>query len=833
MSSKNKSKQKRDKGMKAAIATDSLRAQWAAPLESISPSLKPIAGHPTGRLVASLVSLLTQLITAADVGWDRQSRVLKQLEALLNQATKLPFLGSDSAIDATLVHLLTEVLVPVLVRCLFLAGDVVPRRHCVAVLTACERLLGALELNLATTPLLETVSARIQQDLLASLNDCNDQGNLESLTLSEREFPSLPATRRPEVIHTLCEFAAGQHAVEAVFVETLTSVIGDCIRVAASLNLNVMSHSTGDTETFSPIPVLTGQLDYLRSLTRTLQVILTTHPGSYRRLGATPVSDTIRKSLANLLMLQPSHPEHPEGTVARAVHCLCQALVGNCHIYTLDVSQAAGLVMGLAQHIQGPQVTPDSTIELSFEELGRVNNTTDPSIACLQKRMANLCTIRGCLVYTETKTLVSMSLLIDGPHSAKPAHRPLLQVLFTYLQFAHGISSDFQDRVLVFESLALWIQRIKDGLVMLAADSSITGSASQISPAEKEVFSSFATDSAVLESMLKHVWNHWDDPVDAIRHKVNTIFDTIMDICELPDFQGAMSAPFTHQLLDRILGMRWDQRAKYPLLSSIACRIGNVDIFSRQPRILVYSLEMISDNLLRPRVVELHLTMLKRGSSDYGCNGDLPSLSRAQWLNMWAEAYRESLRSSNPATRKSVAALVLPTLLRLFPDALPLIVGPLQTCTMNSASSEFNLHALLAIHKTTKALGWPEPDVKSPTSPSRTLSAMAAAPVGLTEEQFQAALHHQDNNVRLDLVGLLCEARKATQPITSLELTWLRALILANLNNTSSDFRQKFQGTLHRFLIRLRGNCYQWERERIQQRRWADKLLDSVVRSHP
>jgi hypothetical protein len=74
------------------------------------------------------------------------------------------------------------------------------------------------------------------------------------------------------------------------------------------------------------------------------------------------------------------------------------------------------------------------------------------------------------------------------------------------------------------------------------------------------------------------------------------------------------------------------------------------------------------------------------------------------------------------------------------------------------------------------------------------------------------AIYHSDLNLRIDVLGLICESRKSTNEVTLTELALLKSFFQLNLNSTSPEFRQKLFGHLNKFFARLRGNLYsQWK----------------------
>src|ERR1051325_10733455 len=79
-------------------------------------------------------------------------------------------------------------------------------------------------------------------------------------------------------------------------------------------------------------------------------------------------------------------------------------------------------------------------------------------------------------------------------------------------------------------------------------------------------------------------------------------------------------------------------------------------------------------------------------------------------------------------------------------------------------------------------------------------------------QPLRDAIYHSDLNLRIEVLGLICESRKLTNEVTSTELALLKSFFQLNLNSTSPEFRQKLFGHLNKFFTRLRSNLYsQWK----------------------
>lgn len=72
-----------------------------------------------------------------------------------------------------------------------------------------------------------------------------------------------------------------------------------------------------------------------------------------------------------------------------------------------------------------------------------------------------------------------------------------------------------QCKVIAFDAMAIWLQRIKSMLKQDCSESCVLA-----------LESVMTTD--VRELLITYTWSHWDDPVDAIQHKVSGVDASII-----------------------------------------------------------------------------------------------------------------------------------------------------------------------------------------------------------------------------------------------------------------------------------------------------------------
>ncbi|KAJ1969680.1 hypothetical protein IWQ62_000471 [Dispira parvispora] len=889
-----KTKKPREKTVRAPIPVAWATKQWTTLLDHTTSSTTDmeIASNLFQWTVYN--KPLRAFIESTHGTWDQQSRWLKQLDGQLRQDQQCWNSQPDQFLPRAYLHWLRKGLVPVIVQAFFLAGEVPQRRLCLAILQTCQHLLIGLD-NRASNVESQTVEQKGEKKTKSEeLSDCAQvlsnelvvflcMGNAQDTSTSASPtysvepvqlYRDVPLAHRADAVQMLCEFPLSKPVVVRWFSEIIATFSYQAYCETLLLLGRPPLQLPGSEESQAPEAPTTvcmsraEQLEALKKVLRTFQTLLALPENAEQAwtldrtllLQSSEQAESLRIHAMTQLDIQNSQGfatafRNPSMPSAFNTQMLLAWLIGywveHGPTFTSGVAMGAGMVSGLLVRFTSSSPSEDSRV--TFKQVREcLVHWLQQTHGDLRYRSGDptvwlpcICVIRGCLVYMRRDQLLTLVPPLN-PLADKP--QPLLSFIFTYLCDVFDSCQDFQHRVLIFETLVSWVSRLKASLQQLSGDivsPATTSDDSDTLYIATQQLRKLAADPSTTETLLRYVWNHWDDPVDAIQHKVRALFEGIMDIGEhhlaqSADEDAKSDNPFTHQLLQRIISLGWQQKVKYSLLALVATRTGTQALFDADGSLLDSSLAHIHDPMVRPRVTELHLSLLKQGQLEMSSTTK-PSTVRASWTELWAHAYYRALTSSNSVTRKNTATLVLPTLLGLFPETLDALV----ICFQGEPTSHLNmieeseskgdstvayetgarLHGLLALYKTAKTLDLiPAVTEGQGESDQKQHQGLSILP----HDQLLAALHHADRNVRLDLLGILCEARKSTQEITAQEIYWLKVFVSANTQCPYPDFRQKFTAAINKLLIRLRGNCYMWERERLQKIRWLAKVTERL-----
>jgi hypothetical protein len=77
-------------------------------------------------------------------------------------------------------------------------------------------------------------------------------------------------------------------------------------------------------------------------------------------------------------------------------------------------------------------------------------------------------------------------------------------------------------------------------------------------------------------------------------------------------------------------------------------------------------------------------------------------------------------------------------------------------------------------------------------------------PPEATARVLQAALLHEDDEMRLNALEMVCIHPKMTEPPTRAELVLVQEFLALNMKSSSSNYRQKCMELLKKFFMRLR-----------------------------
>ncbi|GAA5795031.1 hypothetical protein HPULCUR_000382 [Helicostylum pulchrum] len=392
------------------------------------------------------------------------------------------------------------------------------------------------------------------------------------------------------------------------------------------------------------------------------------------------------------------------------------------------------------------------------------------------------------------------------PAIANSPIKNLQEIIFTSIDlFCARAELDSSCKVIAFESMATWLQQTKE--MMEKNPELMTSVSGPIIPDN-------------MNALIQYVWDHWDDPTDSIQHKVRTIFELSLVTLEIKtkfNNQQDQYTQFVHNLLKNLLSMDWHRKVKYSLLNMLVEKVNTDAFLSIEPHLFKKCLVSMDSLVLCPQITFFILAFLYRRVQDKipGCqkfrghNEKIKSSQDAEvikatneWVELWVGPLLECLTAPSELLRKNVSGFLLQPLFKVGPQSFWYIVRVLQDTKhplWRTLDSKLRLNAFIAVLKAGRGL-----DIVDGTA--YTGDSMQDGKISV--DTLKLAIYHSDSQVRMDVLGLLCESRKATAEVTPTELEMLKLFIPLNMNSTAPEFRQQMCAHLSKILTRLRGNLY-------------------------
>ncbi|XP_031983903.1 thyroid adenoma-associated protein homolog isoform X2 [Corvus moneduloides] len=318
-----------------------------------------------------------------------------------------------------------------------------------------------------------------------------------------------------------------------------------------------------------------------------------------------------------------------------------------------------------------------------------------------------------------------------------------------------------------FQACALWLQRLREGLANLWH---LTGTRI------------LAQDSELLQEVTQLLWNNAETPVEGVSEFIHSSFRLLLEIyhLECQHFQD-QETPLYQQMLQRVISMPWQIKARYVPLCAIVPYMGSQQVLDAYPDLPQHLLSCLSTNHLCPAAAEVYKVLVRQQCSEWrdGQRGTEVALAE-QWALCWLPLLSQALRSPLPILQSNAANHLLAWTLR----QLPATQAPL--AAQFGGEDTTSLRAWVSLLKAQKSMA-------------------GALPLGDEAlQRLSRCLGTREEGVRLAALSLLCCSPNTNQPLSGTEVRLLQEFLPLNLNCDSSSFRQLLQAAMRKALVRLR-----------------------------
>ncbi|KAM6052187.1 tRNA (32-2'-O)-methyltransferase regulator THADA-like [Chlamydotis macqueenii] len=331
-----------------------------------------------------------------------------------------------------------------------------------------------------------------------------------------------------------------------------------------------------------------------------------------------------------------------------------------------------------------------------------------------------------------------------------------------------------------FQACALWLQRLRESLPAVWG---LTGTRV------------LDRDTNLLRQLTQLVWDNAETPVEGVSEFIHSSFRLLLEIyhLECQRFQD-QERPLYQQMLQRVVSMPWQIKARYVPLCAIVPYVGSQQVLDTYPDLPQHLLSCLSTNHLCPAAAEVYKALVRQqcARQQDGQRGAEAALAE-RWALRWLPLLSQALRSPLPILQSNAANHLLAWTLR----QLPATQAPL--------AAEFG--------------GWDAASLRAWVSLLKAQQSVAGAlPLwGEALERLSRCLGAREEGVRLAALGLLCCSPSTNRPLSGTELQLLREFVPLNLNCDSSSFRQLLQAAVRKALVRLRDSSLALLRGKVPQ----------------
>ncbi|CAJ0827020.1 9312_t:CDS:10 [Entrophospora sp. SA101] len=794
------------------------------------------------------IQKLINLIKDDQANWEKQCQYLREIEENL---------------DDKFINQIENILEPIISKIYFSSIEPLTKRYCIPILDSCHMISSLSSSSISNN--------RMFNEILIEYSKFITQENYSNQTFSQKS----------NSIYITLDFSLGYQIIEEKLFDTIYFLIESLnIVIIQRINNNNNHHSIQNFEASSSSLILSQNMNDLQHLTKTILALLSKFDKKFR-----PKFNKINLE-ENLVVNNTTNTDdgNDEATFLKMIKDLINGCLIMCsnHIYIKDVRQLSGMTLSAIFNLFGsssPNFKSNQIIYTFFsQKLKLIGKSEDDEFLLIKKKL-NL-KIPDCLIsddkgWTDDDPLMlticrgflsnlSRDVLIcpikeieefgknnTNDHKVTSLH----QILFLFILEFCDLSTNSQTKVLSFETLGLWLQETEnilkndDGGI---EDLMIYEKNRVVTPIiKKEILNIF--NKNILEKLISYVINNCDDPIDAIQHKIKTIFEALLSIInlgiqseELSKDPSSLSLSFSstlelqynqylNNLISQLLLMDKYRKVKYSLLNLILPRIRTNLILEMQNDFIDKTLQVLNNLVIAPKAANLLIGFLKQRLEEdyYNEENNLRSNSNdivvidavaaseekekiiVNWMNLWMKPLCLNLTTkNNEILRKIIGEILLKPLFKIDSLIFWKILERFQDeKSVNNMElirdEEYKLNSLILIIKIGKSLDFIDGNKL------------------FLEEQRKKLLYdsicHEDLNIRSDLLGLICESKKAIIEITAQELELLKSFLKININSTSPEFRQKLYGNLNKLFNRLEINTNGLLRDYLSRKKFIEK----------
>ncbi|XP_074661192.1 tRNA (32-2'-O)-methyltransferase regulator THADA-like [Tubulanus polymorphus] len=571
----------------------------------------------------------------------------------------------------------------------------------------------------------------------------------------------------------------GAHqCLEDLIVRTLGSYMDDAINSCSQPKIRPLIYTISNlTDNFTR-----GDLCLTSRLPKVLQFLVKSLEGYKNKLSDVS-SPVIQTELMNhcLATVQTSnklfqkYSVEPDEFVHKLLIISSQVLTSTK--FLLDCQVTCGMSVALIFRL----LYKDDCISMLCYSVMNHSNDSNVSSCCLDKLQhpvidfhslsvsSQLCVVNGILAVLTSQELVT-SITVDTYF----INEVLAKQIF---ESASGVG-DTSSKLILSRTLYTWTVKCCQCL------------------AEKQVSNGFESQLSGRESVpkqvLEYVWTHWEDPIDAIRHQSRSIFSNILKVHLLATKEDPHVSPLFYELATSLLKTSWHSKGKFGPLCTIVDYLGVGNMLAISASLPDDVLRAVREQTLASYASELFEKLMLSHKKELLDKDDNEGCLKI-WQETWITPVLISLCHGHHKQKHYITEYIVPRLLKAHPDSIQFIISKL--LGENKGTSVNELRALMTCVRQARSMGHIQLVLNDTSGMWNNV-----LPVHI----LQQALCHQDDQIRINALGLLCESAKTTEIVMEQDLKLLHFFLPLNLSSQSPAFRQTMSALFKKLFVRIK-----------------------------
>jgi hypothetical protein len=295
------------------------------------------------------------------------------------------------------------------------------------------------------------------------------------------------------------------------------------------------------------------------------------------------------------------------------------------------------------------------------------------------------------------------------------------------------------------------------------------------------------------QAVLRVIWNSLEDPSSGISGQIKELFDYLLDARE-----ESLENPteFWGDLANRFLGLDWRRKGKYTPLTSITSRLGARFLIDQSPGMMRDVVLALAHGPVASVAGSLLEALLKSLTHEAApCQGDyekdiLPALM-------------EALHSSDAKVQGGALNYALPIYMKCVPGCLGSLLDQIRGAdTFGSKRSK--LWALVAVLRVARAKSQVRELLFSDYDYAASEDVIDGKELqSITYGELQAALTHEDGELRLAALELLTVCYKTTLTLTTPEYELVRLSLPLSLALDDTSLRSRCRALMGKLFVRM------------------------------